>query len=140
MIQSMKVVMTRDPVTVEPRSSVTEVASMMKQLDVGAVVVEEGGRIWGLVPDRDIVVRAIAEGKDAGTTPVADLYSGDVHTVAPDEPLERAVEQMRSHAVRRLPVVEGDRAVGILSIGDLAIERDERSAALADISAAPPGG
>lgn len=137
MAQTVKDVMTRDPVTVEPTASVEEAARLMKQRDVGAIVVEADGRVRGLVTDRDIVIRAVAEGKPAGETRVEDVSSGEVQTVSPDEPLDRAIDEMRRHAVRRLPVVDNGRAVGILSIGDLAIERDEESA-LADISAAKP--
>lgn len=136
MTQTVKDVMTTDPLTASPGTTVADAARLMKKHDVGAIVVEEDGEVRGIVTDRDIVVRAVAEQKPPDSTRVADVVSGDVHTVSPDEPLERAIEQMRRRSVRRLPVVEGGKAVGILSLGDLAIERDE-SSALADISAAP---
>jgi CBS domain-containing protein len=93
--------------------------------------------VRGLLTDHDIVVRAIASGRDGEQTHVSDVCSSDLQTLSPDEPVERAVEEMRRHSVRRMPVVQGNKAVGILSLGDLAMERDERSA-LADISAASP--
>lgn len=130
---------TKNPVTVKPGSSVADAARLMKQHDVGALVVRDEQEILGLVTDRDIVVRAVATGKEGTKAKVEDVYSGELHTVSPDEPIERAIEQMRSQAVRRVPVVQSDQAVGIRTIGDLAIERDERSA-LADISAAAPNG
>ncbi|MFF0001108.1 CBS domain-containing protein [Streptomyces avermitilis] len=136
MTQHVSDVMTRDPVTVEPQTSVTVVARMMRDEDIGAVLVAEGERLRGLVSDRDLVVRAVAEGSDPNRTTVADACSDDLVTVKPDDDVGRAVEVMREHSVRRVPVVdEGQHAVGIVSVGDLAIERDPESA-LGDISAA----
>lgn len=138
MTQHVRDVMTTDPVTVEPLTSVTEVARMMRDEDIGAVLVTEGGELRGLVSDRDLVVRAVAGGGDPGRTTVATACSEDLVTVGPDDDLGRAVHVMREHSVRRVPVVdEGHHAVGIVSIGDLAIERDPDSA-LGDISAAEP--
>ncbi|MDC0771471.1 CBS domain-containing protein [Streptomyces sp. HD] len=131
-------VMTSAPTTVEPQTSVTVVARMMRDEDIGTVLVTEGERLRGLVSDRDLVVRAMAEGGDPNETTVAQACSDDLVTLGPDDTLDRAVEVMREHAVRRVPVVdEGRHAVGIVSIGDLAIERDFGSA-LGDISAARP--
>lgn len=137
MAQSVKEVMTADPVTVEPGASVVDAARLMTEHDVGVVVVRSSGSVRGLVTDRDPVVRAIADGRDGERTHVEEVCSGDLLAVSPDDGPDRAVEKMRGHSVRGLPVVERGRAVGILSIGDLAIEQDRRSA-LADISAAPP--
>ncbi|MEU9371839.1 CBS domain-containing protein [Streptomyces avermitilis] len=130
--------MTRDPVTVEPQTSVTVVDRMMRDEDIGAVLVAEGERLGGLVSDRDLVVRAVAEGGDPNRTTVADACSDDLVTVKPDGDVGRAVEVLLEHSVRRVPVVDdGQHAVGIVSVGDLAIERDPESA-LGDISAARP--
>ena len=85
----------------------------------------------------DIVVRVVAEGRDPRATRIEDIASRDLTAVSPDDPVDRAVELMRERAVRRLPVVKRGKVVGIVSIGDLAVERDPGSA-LADISAAPP--
>lgn len=137
MAQRVKDVMTSGPLVAEPRATVAEVARMMKENDVGAIVVQSEAGVRGLVTDRDIVVRAVADGRDGARTSVDEICSGEVHTVSPDEPLDTAIETMRRYSVRRLPVVDDGHAVGIVSIGDLAMERDERSA-LADISAAPP--
>jgi len=110
----------------------------MRQNDVGAmVVVDDSDRVVGVVTDRDLTVRVIAEGKDPASTRIAEAASRDLTTITPTDSAEQAVRLMREHALRRLPVVEGDRPVGIVSIGDLAVERD-RSSALADISASPP--
>lgn len=83
------------------------------------------------------VVRTVADGRDPGQTPLADVCSPDLVTVAPNDDADTVVQRMREHRVRRIPVVDGGRPVGVLSIGDMAIERDERSA-LADISAETP--
>ena len=136
MAQTVADVMTRDPVTIESSEPVAEAARRMREADAGALVVLDNGRVTGIVTDRDITIRVVAEGRDVTSTPVGEAASADVTTVAPDASIEQAVQIMRSQAVRRLPVVESDRAVGIVTLGDLAIERDEGSA-LADISAAP---
>lgn len=137
MAQHVRDIMTSDLVTVEPQASVAAVARLMRDEDVGAVLVTEEGHLRCLVSDRDLVVRAFAEGVDPDRTTVMQAASTDLVTVTPDDRLDRAVRLMREHAVRRLPVVDGDRPVGILALGDLAMERDEESA-LGDISAARP--
>ncbi|MFF5537258.1 CBS domain-containing protein [Streptomyces cinerochromogenes] len=135
MAQHVRDIMTSQLVTVEPQTSVSAVARKMRDENVGAVLVTEGDELRGLVSDRDLVVRALAEGGDPEQKTVAAACSSDLVTVTPDENLDHAVELMRERAVRRLPVVEGGRAVGIVSLGDMAIERDAESA-LGDISAA----
>lgn len=135
MTQHVRDIMTAEPVTVEPQASVTSVARLMRDENIGAVLVTEEDRLRGLVSDRDLVVRALAEGGDPEQTTVASVCSDDLVTVTPDEDLDHAVQVMREHAVRRVPVVEEGRPVGIVSLGDLAIERDPGSA-LGDISAA----
>jgi CBS domain-containing protein len=137
MAQHVRDIMTAPPVTVEPQTSVKRVARMMRDENIGAVLVTEGERLRGLVSDRDLVVRALAEGVDPDETTVARACSEDLVTVEPEEDLDRAVQLMREHAVRRIPVVEGGHPVGIVSLGDLAVERDPESA-LGDISAARP--
>jgi CBS domain-containing protein len=87
--------------------------------------------------DRDVVVRAVAEGRDPKSIKVGEIVSEDVATVTPDEPVDKVVSLMREKAIRRVPVVDGGRPVGVVSLGDLAVERDSKSA-LADISAAEP--
>ncbi|MGW2827059.1 CBS domain-containing protein [Streptomyces sp. NPDC001443] len=137
MAQHVRDIMTRDLVTVEPQASVTAAARMMRDEDVGAVLVTEDGDLRCLVSDRDLVVRAFAEGVDPDRTTVMQAASEDLVTITPDDSLDRAVQLMREHAVRRLPVVEGERPVGIIALGDLAMERDAASV-LGEISAARP--
>jgi CBS domain-containing protein len=134
MASTIAEVMTPNPVTVEASESVREAARRMRDADAGAVIVLQDGTVAGVVTDRDITVRIVADGKDPGT-PVREAYSSEVTTVAPDTSVSQAVQLMRTKAIRRLPVVQGGRPVGIVSLGDLAIERDYNSA-LADISAA----
>src|SRR6266508_182244 len=98
---------------------------------------DDGSKVYGIVTDRDIVVRGIAEGLDPRTNTLDDICSRTLTTVSPDDSIDTAVSLMREKAIRRLPVVKRGRPVGIVSIGDLAIERDSHSA-LADVSAAPP--
>ena len=94
----------------------------------------DGDEVRGIVTDRDIAVRAVADGRGPETL-LSDVLSGQVVTVAPEDRVEKVIDLMREHAVRRIPVVEGGRLAGVISIGDLAIELDSDSA-LADISAA----
>ncbi|AJP05283.1 CBS domain-containing protein [Streptomyces leeuwenhoekii] len=137
MVQYVRDIMTSEPVTVEPQTSVVDVARIMRDEDLGAVLVTEGDRLRGLVTDRDLVIRALAEGGDPQQTTVAGACSDDVVTVRPDEELDHVVELMREHAVRRIPVVDEGHPVGIVSLGDMAMERDPESA-LGDISVARP--
>lgn len=107
----------------------------MRENDIGDVLISDQDPMCGVLTDRDIVIRALAEGRDPASTMAGEIASSNLVTVSPDDPVDRAVELMPAHAVRRLPVCHDGRPVGIVSIGDLAIEQDPRSA-LADISAA----
>ncbi len=127
-------IMARHPQTVQAGAPVREAAGRMRDADTGDVVVLDGESLVGILTDRDIAVRVVAEGGSADT-PVRDACTADPTTVTPDTTVEEAVALMRDRAVRRLPVVEGTRPVGVVSLGDLAIEQDEDSV-LADISAA----
>jgi CBS domain-containing protein len=138
MAQRVREIMTGSPVTLRKDASIVEAAQLMRDNGIGDVIVIDGERAEGIVTDRDIVVRAVAEGRDPQTVPVEQVLSGRLTAVAPDDPVERAIKVMREQAIRRVPVVQEGKPVGIVSIGDLAIERDPRSA-LADISEEPPG-
>jgi CBS domain-containing protein len=136
MAQSIREVMTADPRTVEPDASVVDAAKAMAQDDIGAVLVIEQGRVTGIVTDRDIAVRAVAAGKDPSSTRVSEVFTSNPTTLTVDQSVEDAIRVVREHNVRRIPVVQDGRPAGIVSIGDLAIERDTGSA-LADISSEP---
>lgn len=128
--------MTPHPTVVEVTDSLRSVAQTMATQDIGSVVVAEGGAVVGIVTDRDLVVRGVAEGIGLDA-PVGQLATDDLVTVGPDDDVAKVIQIMRDQAVRRVPVVEGERAVGVITIGDLAQALDSDSA-LADISAAPP--
>jgi CBS domain-containing protein len=117
---SIKEVMSSDVRTCEPDATVVDVAKVMAKEDVGPIPVVEGGRLVGLVTDRDLVVRVLAEGKDPQTTRVGEIASRELVTVSPDEDLDQALKLLAQHQVRRLPVVEGDRVVGIVAQADIA--------------------
>lgn len=121
---------------VAPTDSVTEAAQAMKEQDVGSLPVVEGERLVGIVTDRDIVVRAVAEGVDPRTATVGDVTSGDLVTVEPDEDLDDALKLMAQHRIRRLPVVEDGRLVGVVAQADVALEANDKDAGemLAEIS------
>jgi CBS domain-containing protein len=137
MTQKIREVMTTAPVTVGPQTSVVEVARIMRDQSIGVVLVAENEELRGLVTDRDLVVRVLAEGGNVGDRTVAEACSRELVSVSPDDDVNRVVELMRQHAVRRLPVVEEGHPVGIVSLGDLAVERDTDSA-LSEISASEP--
>lgn len=130
-------VMTSQPTQLDVNTTITEAARAMRDGDIGTVVVTNNGSVAGIVTDRDIIVRAIANGDDPSTTQLGTVCSKDITSVAPQTSLADAVVLMRQHSIRRLPVMQDGTAVGIVSIGDFAIELDSHSA-LADISAASP--
>jgi len=130
-------VMTKDPVTVPADAPVIEAARRMRDEGIGDVIVNDGDHMCGLVTDRDIVVRALAEGRDPNTTQMNEICSKDPITVSPDDDVTAAGDLMVEHKIRRVPVVENDSVVGIVSMGDLAVKRDPDSP-LADISSSPP--
>ena len=130
---SVRDVMSENPQTVEPGDSIEEAAKKMKSGNFGALLVVDGDDLKGIVTDRDIVVNAVAEGKDDAK--VEEVCSSDTSTIEPDADLKDAIKQMREADVRRLPVVEDGNPIGIVSLGDLAIAADDDSA-LKDISSA----
>jgi CBS domain-containing protein len=119
-------VMTPGVKTSSPSQSVTEAAELMKSEDVGSVPVVDGGRLVGILTDRDIVMRAVAERRDPQTVLVDEVASHDLVTVDPDQDLDEAMELMARHQLRRLPVVEDDRLVGMLAQADVALEANEK--------------
>jgi CBS domain-containing protein len=122
MAQSVRELMTSNPTTVRPESPVADAARLMGSEDVGSLPVVEGDMLVGVVTDRDIAVRIVAEGKDPQSTTVGDIQSSDPVTVTPDQGLDEALSEMAHHQVRRLPVVEGQKLVGVLAQADVARE------------------
>lgn len=137
MARHIQDVMQPNPVTMSAASLVMEAARAMRDADVGSIIVTEHDQTYGIVTDRDLVIRALAEGADWATVKLGDICSRELTVLSPTDTVETAVELMRDKAIRRLPVVENGTPVGIVSLGDLALERDPNSA-LGDISAAPP--
>ena len=134
--KSIRDVMTPSPRALDARATAQEAARVMLDDDIGDVIVSDGDAICGIVTDRDITLRAVAHGKDPGATKLGDICSKDLTTLAPGDSVDDAVRLMRDRAIRRIPVVEDGKPVGVVSIGDLAIDLDAESA-LADISRAP---
>jgi signal-transduction protein with cAMP-binding, CBS, and nucleotidyltransferase domain len=126
-------VMTPGPIGVDYHQSVGEAARAMRDWGVGAILVVSNESLYGLVTDRDLVVRAVAEGRGADE-PVGPLSSGNLIGVDADAGVHEAMRLMRQHAVRRLPVLEDGQVAGIVSLGDLAMQ-DEPDLAFAQLSA-----
>jgi CBS domain-containing protein len=137
MARTVEEVMTRDPRTVNADDPIIDAARIMRDDDIGNVIVRQDGEVAGIVTDRDIVVRGVAEGLDAGSTPVREVCTTGIEAIEPSASVDDALRKMREADVRRLPVVDDGRPVGIISLGDLAVEREPDST-LADISAASP--
>jgi len=129
--------MTRKPRTVNAGDPVIEAARIMRDDDIGDVIVVEDGGVAGIVTDRDLVVRGVAESRDAESTPVREVCTTGVEALETSATVDDALQKMREADIRRLPVVQDGRPVGIVSLGDLAVEREPDST-LADISAASP--
>ncbi|AFR10494.1 CBS domain-containing protein [Nocardiopsis alba] len=137
MVDSIVEVMTPVVYTVTPDTTLREAAEIMRDQDVGDVVVLEDDHLRGILTDRDIVVRCVAEGGDPETVTVGEVCSSEPVTVPHQSSVGDAVHTMRVEHVRRLPVVDGEEVTGIVTIGDLALAVDEDSA-LAEVSGAAP--
>ncbi|MDQ3680066.1 MAG: CBS domain-containing protein [Actinomycetota bacterium] len=153
-MEQVRAVMTVNPLTTANHSTVLEAARLMRDGNVGSVIVTDDEAVCGILTDRDIVVRAVAEGRDPQQLEVAEICSPELTTVAPGDSVGDALQVMREQALRRVPVVEDAKAVGMVSLGDLAIVKagwrqrvrfssyvpkdDDPASTLADISAAPP--
>lgn len=124
--QTIREAMTSSPTTVEPGTTAREAAGLMKSKDVGSLPVVEDERLVGMITDRDITTRVVAEGAVPGTTSVGDVYSRDLISVEPNNDLEEALQLMARHQVRRLPVVENGRLVGMVAQADIALKENEK--------------
>jgi CBS domain-containing protein len=144
--------MTESPKTAGPTMNAADAAAMMRQFDTGVIPVAEDGRLVGLVTDRDLVVRVLAERKDPLEVRLEDIATTATVTVSPDTKLSEARSMMAEHRIRRLPVVKGDELVGILSLGDVAqadaseravgeaLEEISESTSTTDVTDDPPRG
>jgi CBS domain-containing protein len=130
-------VMTKNPLCLPETASVLQAARAMRDSHIGDVLVTDSSdKLAGIVTDRDIVVRAAADGLDPRHVPLGRIMSKPEYTLEPDDSIDRAIQLMSKAGVRRIPVVENGRPLGIVSLGDLAVERDPNSV-LGRISGAP---
>jgi CBS domain-containing protein len=125
MVTSVREAMTADPRSIGPSASVVEAAQLMRDEDVGSLPITDDDTLVGMITDRDITTRVVAEAADLATTSVGDVYSQDLISVEPDKDLEEALGLMARHQVRRLPVVEDGRLVGIVAQADIALTLSE---------------
>lgn len=136
---NMKVrdVMTQQVDWVAPTASIVEIARLMKNKDVGSIPVCEDKKVIGMITDRDIVLRVVAEGAISESKMAKDIINSQVITVTADQDVHEAAHLMSEYQIRRLPVVEQGKLIGIVALGDLAIEKihvNEAGDALSDIS------
>lgn len=129
-------IMTTEVATAEPDSTLQEIAAMMKDEDTGAIPVLDEDQLIGIITDRDIVLRCVAAGHDCADVTADDIISDNVETVEPDADVDEAVRLMAHRQIRRLPVCDNGKLVGMLSLGDIAVKQsdDEAGEALEDIS------
>ncbi|MGP3775183.1 CBS domain-containing protein [Streptomyces sp. SDT5-1] len=139
MADVVREVMTPGVVTVRPDASLVEAAQLMRAQDIGDVLVADEAQVVGVLTDRDIALRAVADGADPLTVSAEAVCTPHPVAIGPDDDVAAAVALMREYAVRRLPVVQDGHPVGMVSLGDLALSQDPESA-LADISGALPDG
>lgn len=122
-------IMTIEVATASPDSTLEEVASMMKEEDAGAIPVLDNDQLVGIITDRDIVLRCIAEGKDPTETNVEDILTDNLFTIEPDADLDEAARLMSERQIRRLPVVEDGELLGVISLGDIAVKEPDEDTA-----------
>lgn len=137
MAETLRTMMVPNPVTVDVTTPVVVAARAMRDNAIGDVIVTDGEAVFGILTDRDVAVRGVATGDPLDKVTAGDLCTVGVLTLEADSPIDEAAQVMREEAVRRMPVVDRGHLVGIVTLGDLAIEREPHSV-LSDISAAPP--
>jgi CBS domain-containing protein len=126
MAKSVRDAMTEDPRSISASASVVEAARLMREQHIGSLPITDDKQLVGMITDRDITTRVVAEAADPTTTSVEDVYSRDLISVEPDEDLEEALQLMARHQLRRLPVVENGRLVGIVAQADIALTQNEK--------------
>ena len=130
MAKSVRDAMTEDPRSIGTSASVVEAARLMREQHIGSLPVTDDERLVGMITDRDITTRVVAESAVPETTSVGDVYSRDLISVEPNNDLEEALQLMASHQVRRLPVVENGRLVGMVAQADIALKDNEKTSEL----------
>lgn len=143
MAKSVRDTMTADPRSIGASASVVEAARLMREEHIGSLPITDDEKLVGMITDRDITTRVVAEAADPRTTSVGDVYSHDLISVEPDKDLEDALQLMARHQVRRLPVVENGRLVGIVAQADIALtlrENETKTGELVEAISEPSGG
>jgi CBS domain-containing protein len=141
MAKSVRDAMTGDPRSIGATASVVEAARLMREQDIGSLPITDDEKLVGMITDRDITMRVVAEAADLKATSVGDVFSRDLISVEPDEDLQEALQLMARHQVRRLPVVENDRLVGIVAQADIALgENEKKTGELVEAISAPSEG
>ena len=137
MTKSVRDTMTENPRSIKASASVVEAARKMREGHIGSLPITADEQLVGMITDRDIAMRVVAEAADHTNTSVGDVSSRDLVTVEPDEDLDEALQLMARHQVRRLPVVENGRLVGIVAQADIALSENEKTAKLVEAISAP---
>ena len=125
MAKSVRDAMTEDPRSIDASASVVEAAQLMREQHIGSLPITDDDQLVGMITDRDITTRVVAEAADPQMTSVGEVYSRDLISVEPDKDLAEALQLMARHQVRRLPVVEDGRLVGIVAQADIALRENE---------------
>ncbi len=143
MAESVRDAMTENPRSIGASASVVEAARLMRDDHIGSLPITDDENLVGMITDRDITTRVVAEAADPQATPVEDVYSRDLISVEPDEDLDEALRLMARHQVRRLPVVENGRLVGIVAQADIALtlkENETKTGELVEAISEPSDG
>jgi CBS domain-containing protein len=138
--KSVREAMTENPRSIGASTSVVEAARLMREQDIGSLPITDDEKLVGMITDRDITTRVVAEAADPTSTSVEDVYSRDLVSVEPDEDLDEALQLMARHQVRRLPVVENGRLVGIVAQADIALKDNDKTAQLVEAISEPSAG
>jgi CBS domain-containing protein len=140
MAKNVRDAMTEGPRSIDASASVVEAARLMREQHIGSLPITDDEQLVGMITDRDITTRVVAEAADPNVTSVGDVYSRDIISVEPDNDLEEALLLMARHQVRRLPVVENGRLVGIVAQADIALRENKRAAELVGAISEPSEG
>jgi CBS domain-containing protein len=140
MAKSVRETMTENPRSINASVSVVEAARVMREEDIGSIPITDDEQLVGMITDRDITTRVVAEGADPTKTSVGDVYSRDLITVEPEKDLDEALQLMARHQIRRLPVAENGRLVGIVAQADIALSENEKTGQLVEAISEPSEG
>jgi CBS domain-containing protein len=137
MAKSVRDTMTENPRSINASASVVDAARLMREEHLGSLPITDDEQLVGMITDRDITTRVVAEASDPLKTSIEDVYSRDLIAVEPDKDLDEALQLMARHQVRRLPVVENGRLVGIVAQADIALSENEKTGELVEAISEP---